>query len=166
MPSCAVGLKNEMELELSAAHGRMGGTEKPGNALLDDVVASKSSHAKPGYSMPTITAILPEYTNAESEHLYHAFNQGSYTSLQALPEHLRCHEVSGPAYDQGTYYFGAWQAGLSQACGFGLDMDTMCGPAGLRWDGQLSHTTSREHPCFAEHGALGWMDRSIACGRR
>jgi hypothetical protein len=124
----------------------MDDTEKSGDALLDDVVASKCSHAKPGYAMPTITAILPEYTNAESEHLYHAFNQGSYTSLQALPEHLRCHEVSGPAYGRGAYYFEAWQAGLSQACGLGLHVDTTCGPVGLRWDGQLRRTPQPHGP--------------------
>lgn len=84
-------------MELAAARrGEMGDIEKPSTAaaaLLDDIVPHQGSSYMSTYRMPTIAAILPEYTNAESDHIYNAFNQGSYTTLQALPEHLRCHEV-------------------------------------------------------------------------
>jgi len=144
----------------------MDDTEKPGDALLDDVVASKSSHAKPGYSMPTITAILPEYTNAESEHLYHAFNQGSYTSLQTLPEHLRCHEVRGPALDPAPTILGPGRGALA-GLWIGIGHRHYVRPSwlALGWTASASRPVAKSL-VFAEPGAPGWVDRSIACGRR
>ena len=60
--------------------------------------------------------------------------------------------------------FWGLAGGLSQACGLGLDTDTMCGLAGLRWDGQLQpHGPSRKALfLLSQVRRGGWTDQSHA----
>jgi len=92
--SHTVGDARDTDPTLMQRTTRSGPTGTPPNALLDDLIPGTSPHYLPRYQMPSISSILPEYSNSESEYIANAFNQGSYNSIHALPAHLRCHEVN------------------------------------------------------------------------
>ncbi|CAK4133891.1 unnamed protein product [Aphanomyces euteiches] len=53
----------------------------------------------PHYMLPNFSSILPEYANAEAEHIKSAFSTGNYTSILKMPSKLAPNAVSQARQD-------------------------------------------------------------------
>lgn len=48
----------------------------------------------PRYGIPTIGSTLPDYTNAEAEHIFLAYTKAGFSHITELPDNLKALEVS------------------------------------------------------------------------
>jgi hypothetical protein len=60
----------------------------------ENVAANDGEYSIPHYMLPNFSSILPEYANAEAEHIKCAFSTGNFMSIVKMPNKLAPNSVS------------------------------------------------------------------------